>query len=678
MKNRCGKIILYLAMIFVAFTLVMFVECLIFQFPALRYKTKPISITISDKDIRQEETLVELSEDEIRSITVQRENEKMLAEYRGETYKPKQDDTLVETENTMYRKVKKLVFSVKLEQPYYVHDVDMRLGVESATGYRMTFFLDGQVVGEDLYCSIEPKIGAGIANVNRKINALEAEISTAEKIKAQDIALTLSNQFSPNKMRIFFLTAVLFLGFLILGPNKALLVKPEWVFTIVCFVLGLLIICGIGTNQLGYDEYVHAKESYKMSFGTTVESTESVIQMCGNLLPHFSNPKERKLVEAYEDKNHDYSWADIGHQSRIKRAENRVYYPMSFGFYLARKLHASFALTIALAKLGNLLFYIFVVFWAIRLADRYQYIVTLIGLLPNCIFLASSISYDAMVNGLLLLGSVLILNELMEPKKKLRWQNALMILLCFFIGSIAKPIYIVMALMLLFFPKEKFYSRWQQVIFGVSVVCVTGLMLYNIFCPTPSTGSDYYLVNNLSFAGDKRNVGTSVIGQLQYIIGNPLTFLLLVLKSMWEMFAGYFFGSDHFLQYAYAGSVSKGWMYLLVLVAVWISLFRKKGGQQRKIGAKYVILNLIMIFGMSGIIWSSMYVSYTSVGADHILGVQGRYFIPLFLPFAACLMNNTRFESRQTESLRSRIVFGVSALVNLYMIWNHIILKMNI
>lgn len=678
MKNKMGKALFMIVAALVAMTLVMLLECLVFQMPAVRYKEKPVQITLTEDDIQHEESLVELSEEEIRSIKVQRENEKMLAEYRGETYEPEEDETLVETGETMYRKVKKLVFSVTLEQPYYVHKVDMRIPVESATGYRMTFFRDGQTVGEDLYCSIEPKTTAGIANAKRMTDRFDVEITTAEDIAAKDIYLQLSNPFRPNKMRIFFLASVMAVILLLSLGEKKLLTRPEWVFSIVCFLLGSLIIFGVGTNQLGYDEYSHAKESYKASFGPTIESTESVIQMCGNLLPHFSNPEERALVEAYEDKNHDYSWADIGHQSRIKRAENRIYYPMSIGFYVARKLNLSFASSVELAKFGNLLFYIFVVFWAIKLAVRYQYIVALIGLLPNCVFLASSISYDAMVNSFLLLGSVLILNECMQPEKKLTWQNALLILMSFFLGCIAKPVYIVMALMMIFFGTKKFHSRWQQVIFIFAVIAVTGLMLYNIFKPLPSAGSDYYLVNNFSYAGDKRNVGTSVIGQLQYILSNPVTFVRLVFSSMWDMFAGYFFGSDRFLQYAYAGAAPKGFMYLILIVAVWLSLFQRKGSQSRKIGKKYVILNLIMILGMSGMIWSSMYVSYTTVGADEILGVQGRYFIPLFLPFSACLMNNGRLESRLSESMRSRVMFAVLAGVNFCMIYSYIITTMNI
>lgn len=677
MSKKIGKALIYMVIILVLFTFVMLLECLVFQFPALRYKQKPIDFSFQDEDIRHEETLVELSEDEIRSIKVQRENEKMLAEYHGEIYEPEEDESLVETGDQMFRKVKKMTWHVSIGQPYYIHKISMCIPVESATGYRVTFYREGQSVGEDLYCSIEPKTSYGIANASVLADEMQMEITTGEDIAAEDIKLSISNSFRPNKMRIFYFFSIGLIILLLFAPKRVWITKPEWCFAIICFLLGALIIMGVGTNQLGYDEYSHAKSAYKMSFSTTIESTESAIQMCGNLLPHFSNPQERELVEAYENVNNDYSWADIGHQSRIKRAENRVYYPMALGFYLARKLNTSFAVSVELAKFGNLLFYIIVVFFAIKMAYDYKYIVAMIGLLPNCVFLASSISYDAMVNSFLLLGSVLVLNELLKPDQPLTWQNALMILLSFFIGSISKPIYILMALMMVFFPKKKFHSGWQRVVFTLAVIIVAGLMLYNIFKPTPSTGSDYYLVGNLSFAGDKRNVGTSVIGQLQYIIANPITFILLVFRSMWEMFAGYLFGSDRFLQYAYAGSAPKICTYFVLILFLWLSLFKRKGSIDLSIGMKYIVLNLIMIIGMGGVIWSSMYVSYTTVGADTISGVQGRYFIPLFLPFASCLMNN-RLESRLSETWQSRIVFLSMAGINLFMIWQYVIISMNI
>ena len=114
--------------------------------------------------------------------------------------------------------------------------------------------------------------------------------------------------------------------------------------------------------------------------------------------------EERELIEAYEDRvnDPDYIAPDIGHQTRLPRTETRVYYPMAAGFYLGRVLHAGFADMMELARLGNLLCYIFIVFFAVKKAKGYQMLVAAIGLLPNNIFVASSLSYDMLVNACLL------------------------------------------------------------------------------------------------------------------------------------------------------------------------------------------------------------------------------------------------------------------------------------
>ena len=72
------------------------------------------------------------------------------------------------------------------------------------------------------------------------------------------------------------------------------------------------------------------------------------------------------MIEAYEDmiNDPDYIAPDIGHQTRLPRTETRVYYPMAAGFYLGRVLHVGFADMMELARLGNLLCYIFIVFFA--------------------------------------------------------------------------------------------------------------------------------------------------------------------------------------------------------------------------------------------------------------------------------------------------------------------------
>lgn len=669
------------ALLLLIVTLAMFIECLIFQFPALRYKEKPLEFLPGEQDdsmtITTEDDLAELSAEEIRSIEVERDNNRLLAEYNGEEYVEPEDGTLVEENGTMYRKVKRTTISIALAEPYYIHKLDLRAPVTESAGYSVSLYKDGVLRNDNIYCSLEPKTGAGIANVSEYADEIQISILSREELAPSQMKITLSNSFRPNAMRIFFMVVCFVMIAMLVMEKKLVLEKPEWMFAICCLLLGSLIICGIGTNQVSYDEYVHAKAAYNLSFGTTIERTESALQMSGNLLPYFNNPEERALVEAYEDANNDYSWADIGHQSRFVRSETRVYYPMAVGFWLGRVLRLSFADTVALAKFGNLLFYIIIVFWAIRLAGRYKNLTALIALLPNCVFLAASLTYDAVVNSFLLLGMVLVMNEILEPDKKLTWYNTLLILISFAIGCQSKPIYVVMVLLLLFCGKKKFENRLQEWICKAAVLCMACLMVYNIFRPTPSAGSDYLLVGDFSFAGDKRNLGTSVTGQIQYIFEKPWTYTVLLLSSMLRMTVSYLTGASDFFQYGYVGEAPTICTYIVLALALWLALTSAKGTRQKSMGIGYIVLTILMIFGVSAIVWTSMYVSYTTVGASEIRGVQGRYFIPMFLPALVCLLNG-KWESRLHELTRNRILFAVMSGLNLFMIYAFIIQAMNV
>ncbi len=680
-KQKLQSFLRYVIVLCVVVTVAFLAECLIFQFPALRYKQAPLTFALGEDsanvNVEVMDDLAQLTEDEIRSIEVERDNQKLLAEYYGEEYVEPVDETLVEKNGTMYRKVKKTVITLDLEKPYYIHKMDLRVPLTENAGYSAAVSKDGSLVRDNIYCTIEKKIGAGIANVSEYVDHLEISILSEEEPEPADMKLTISNSFRPNVMRIAFIVLCLYIAALLWMAKDVLKDKQEWMFAAICLMLGSLLICGIGTNQVSYDEYVHAKTAYKLSFGTTIEFTESALQMSGNLLPYFNNPEERALIEAYENKNNDFSWADIGSQSRFVRSETRVYYPMAAGFLIGRTLKMGFAETVALAKLGNLLFYILIVFFAIRLAGKNKNIVALIGLLPNNVFLASALTYDAVVTSFLLLGMVLVINEILEPERKLTWQNLLLILMSFAIGCQSKPIYVVMMLLVLFYGKEKFPNRYQEWICKAAVLVMAGLMLYNIFFPTPSAGSDYHLVSNFNYAGDKRNFGTSVMGQIEYVFGHPVDYTVLLLRSMVEMLGGYLFGGANFFQYGYLGTAPKIMTYIVILLALWMVMFAAKDEKKHGIGIKFVILMLLMILGTSAIVWTSMYASYTTVGANEIRGVQGRYFIPMFLPFAVCFLNS-KWESRLQQYQRSRIMFGVMAAINMFMIYTLVIQTMNV
>ena len=681
-------------------TAALLVECVVFQFPSLYYKEKPQDIICDGSDpqieIRTKNALAKLSDEEIRSIEVEQSNQKLLAEYQGEVYEEKLDENLVKKDGTLYRKVKKTVIDAALSQPYYIHKLDLRVPVTESAGYSVELYLDGKKTGS-VYCSIDPKIDAGIMSVGCHADKLDITLLTEDELTPEDVQIEISAKLQFNLLRAAFFAVCLFTVYILFFAGKDVYAflkkKPEWFFAIFTLMLGGLIIEGLGSNMVGYDEYVHAKSAYKLSFGSTIETTEAAMQMVGNNLPYFNNPEERELVEAYEDKvnDPDYIAPDIGHQSRLPRTETRVYYPMAAGFYLGRVLHTGFVDMMELARLGNLLCYIFIVFWAVKKAKGYQMVVAAIGMFPNNVFIASSLSYDMLVNAGLLLGYVLLLNEILTPDEKIKPSNAFFMLFSFMAGCLSKPVYIVMSLMLLFLPKKKFQNRVSEIVFKAALLFLNGLMIYNIFFPTPVSGGDYALVSNSAYAGDKRSIGTSTVGQLQFVMSNPLQYAVILLRSMFDMLMDYTVKGNPFVSYGYMGAAGYLANWLMIALGLFAALFANVKTSIRKgMGA----LTHLMNFGVVAIVFSSMYISYTAVGSSNILGVQGRYVIPLFLPFLSCFMGWGIIRAQKTKAegyvvkLRNRlqalpavyerIIFGVMMAVSLWMTLKLIILTINV
>ena len=680
MKNKKmefgRKILEFLFLLVFLFTMALLVECVAFQFKSLQMKEEPLVVDLMSEnvEITTEAKLAKLSEEEQESIRINQENEKMIAEYHGLEYVEKYEEGIVEKDGELYQEVEETVLRFALEKPYYIKKFDLRVPLEQKGGYTVTIKNGDKET--TLYCSIDPKIDAGIVNVNAYGEQFEITFLSGEEIPLDETSLTLSNQFKPNGLRVFILFSLFFVSYLLFFTKEWIIRNPVPMFAISSMLIGSAMIWGVGTNQVGYDEYVHAKSIYDLSFGTTIETTEAAMQLKGNLLPFFYTPEERALIEEYEQRNNDFSWADISQQSRMVRAENRVYYPNALGFKLARFIGADFATSVELAKFGGLICYVAVMCLAIALAERYKIIVAFIGLLPNNLFMACSLTRDMVVTSFLILGTVLLMNEFLEPERKLTWQRVLGILLAFVCGSVSKPIYIVMPLLMLFLGRKKFDNRAQEILLKLAVCIVAGLMIYDIFCPTPVATTNHYLVTNYAYAGDKRSTGTSNIGQMQYILQNPLVYTVLLLKSMIGMFVESF-TTDSFINYGYLGKAPILFNWIAFVVGIWISAIRPQGEERKVMSIPNTILTLLMLFGTAAVVWTSMYISYTAVGSNTIEGVQGRYFIPLFVPLGVCLFTKPK-KSRITKKVIYRVAFGTMIYMNLYMVYELVLKTMNI
>lgn len=552
--------------------------------------------------------------------------------------------------------------SLELGEERYIKTVRITADLEEATGYRLTLLdAQGNEIGQR-EGTIHPKLKESVLNLREKAAGLVLTLSHAS---GSDGTVTAANFIEWNPYRMLFFCLLFGLAaFLWMGRGFAA-GKPEYVFAVTALTIGIHLILMTGTNQISYDEQTHVSKTWNLSFIGTVYDTEAVLELKTLSVPHFHNRWERTQVEAYLESIHDYDTADVYQQTKMVYYDRRAYLPMAVLIAAGRILRLPFAAMLMLGKLGNLLMYTAVCFFAIRAAKQGKGLVAVIALLPNSIFSASQFCYDACVNSFLLLAMVLTANEFLEPKKRIRPRNMAAILICLVIGSYAKPVYMLMGLLLLFFGNEKFSSKRAAWLFRGVLTLLCLCMLYEILAKSATGGS---AMQTLANAGDTRIEGTNMLGQMKHIFSVPFSYAWLLLTSMFMRIADWFTGRDQFLMYAYLGTPGTLCTWIFFGTAAFAALAGCGGEQRKRLKARYTALYALMIFGMSAVVWTVLYMSFNAVGSPVINGVQNRYFTPVLFPFFLCLMNG-RFVWKWSEERYYQILFGVMAGLLLYCNW---------
>ena len=549
-----------------------------------------------------------------------------------------------------------------LGEERYIKTVRIAVDLTEETDYRLVIWdAQGNEIGvwEGRF---SPKLGESVINLRTRTAGM---VLTFSEVPESDGIMTAANFIEWNPYRMLFFCLLFGLAAWLWLWRTFVAKKPEYAFAVIALTIGIHLILMTGTNQISYDEQTHVSKTWNLSYIGTVYDTEAVLELKTLYAPRFQNRWERELTESYLQGIHDYDTAEVYQQTKMIYYERRAYLPMAVFMAVGRMLRLPLAGMLMLSKLGNLLMYTVVCFFAVRTAKQAKGLVAVLALLPNSIFTASQFCYDACVNSFLLLGMVLTANEFFAPKTQVRPRNAAAILICLIVGSYAKPVYILMGLLLLFLRNEKFPSKRAAWLFRGALTILCLCMLYEILAKSATGGSAMVTLAN---AGDIRMEGTNMLGQLKHIFGAPLSYTGLLLRSMFGRIVDWFTGKDQFLMYAYLGTPGTLCTWIFFGTAAFAALVRCKEEQRGRLKTGDAALFAVMVFGMAAVVWTVLYMSFNAVGSPVIVGVQNRYFTPMLFPFFVCFLNGGPVWKWSRERYY-QILFGIMAGLLLYCNW---------
>lgn len=337
--------------------------------------------------------------------------------------------------------------------------------------------------------------------------------------------------------------------------------------------------------------------------------------------------------------------------------QNWCYLPSAVGLALGRALSLPYSLVFILGKWCNLLVYAILLYFGIRKIKSGKMIAAVVGMLPPCILMASSYARDPWMIGFIMLGFCYFIGEIQEPDKKITIPDLVIMIGAFVLGVSPKAIYVPMVLIAAFLPKEKFATEKQCKIFRICVLLATLAVLATFAVP-------FILSSGGAVEDTRGGSGVDAAGQTAYILHHPIIYIQTLLTFLWD-YASLEAGQTY-LSYLHYFGTAKYSLVLQALLLVTAFTDREKCDSYVKWQPK--VVTLLMSFGAICLAATAMYIAYTPLESDTILGCQYRYMLQVMFP-VLYVFGSVRVENNARKDWYRGIIIGISSFVLLSAVW---------
>lgn len=555
----------------------------------------------------------------------------------------------------------------KLGYSYQRGDMDDLLNVNIEI---VTYDAYGKETKEKIEDTNPYILDRSIVNIRKKVK----EICIVLPENGQGVKI--NNIYIQNKpqlvgMRWLFFWA-LFSVILLFWKNREKFVgKPEKIFLLIGFAGGTMMTLIMPFNKVGCDEEVHFKNAYDIKLSSVVSTTEAIEQLKFVTLSNWpcninQSREEREAIKEYYLTEGDYA----GSQSKkvpthISFVGAYHYIFMSLGIKLGKLLHLPFTTVYMMGRLFNMWTYLVLIYFAIKRLPIGKYIMAVMALMPTPMFQAGVYSYDTIVTGFMYLGMAYLIAELIEKDQKITIKNGLILLGALGFGMVPKAVYVPMMALGFLIPKEKFVNERQRKVFrGANIVCILGL-LATFALPM------LFATNSL---GDTRGGDVNVSQQISLILSHPFGYLQVWLENTARTFWSYTFGQDAWGSLAHLPYSTCVPIIGLLLVFTIVTDNLVTGGAAGDTAANRIgtgeadltvkqkwIIGLAVGLSMA-FVWGALYLSFNEVGRTVILGVQGRYYMPLLFPFYM-LLRRRQIKNTINPVVYQSVLFGAAGYI---------------
>ena len=422
--------------------------------------------------------------------------------------------------------------------------------------------------------------------------------------------------------------------------------KIEYLYLIAAVVLGIIYFILIPEGQTP-DEFTHIETAYDVSNVVLGYKHGSDIEMrkCDIDEEVLSADYRRGTYNVYVDQLlHDHS---AGGETQMLgdtplNTNRYLYYPAALGMIIGRLLKWGTVPTYFLGALLNYIVFVAIAFYSIKKIPFGKTMVFLFSILPITMQQVTSYSYDCGILALSVLMLAMTLRTAYEDDITIK-DFIILGITTLLIASVKNGAYFFMVFLnimplLKFRKNNKIYFR---IIIGIIAAAMLTL-LFPIINNIISSSNGGTLMNGYVSWADEPGYTVS------YLLHNPI----ILIEVCWNTFTMYF---GDYIYKMIGGSLGwlninlSWWIILTLIVTLFISAMKK---QDETIDIRpwcrwlFAIIALYSI----GCTAAAMLLDWTPLSYTQILGIQGRYFLPILMPLLLIMRGNWIKIGNRTEN----------------------------
>lgn len=435
-------------------------------------------------------------------------------------------------------------------------------------------------------------------------------------------------------------------------------IKGESLFLIYALVFGLLLVFAIPPLNAP-DETSHFINAYAVSKGQLWGEidNEQLVRKVPERINDFADAYPGGILWNYDQK---YGYKEVIAESQSREGLGEItnfagvvvspvgYLVSGTGMAFGSLLGAIFQESAGVAqpynqmifgRIANLLFFAFMTYYALKMIPCFKRTMLLLAMMPMMLFQGASLSYDAILIPVTFLFFAIVAKLMSERDTVIQPKEIATVLFCVFFMAGIKQIYAPLLLMLLMIPRKK-YGSTRRMVYCIAAVIVVAVLAY--LPQMIHNGIASRAVKDAN-AVAKDEQGVWIRNNLSQI---PSIFIHTFRAEM-SFYLESFWGLLGWLDTPISRTLEIIGLSVIAGMAI-IDICSFSVCPVREWWKRLLPLTAVVSI-VTGVMYM-MYREYTplteitgTIGGDIVKGVQGRYFIPIFMPL--CLVFSNRLLS---------------------------------